>query len=186
MDSQWGVGPLSSGERQYRVREGITGGGRLTAREGGEVSTAEYEYDVGVDWATTAQRVVILDATRAPVADQVVDPTGPALTALADEVASRVGGALERLAVAIEGPWGPVVETVLERGFAVLALNPEQLDRFRDCSSPAGAKDDRRDARVLADALATDRGAFRRLRPDTPRSFGSGNSGARRTSSSKS
>ena len=35
----------------------------------------------------------------------------------------------------------------MERGFAVHALNPKQLDRFRDRFS--GAKDDRRDARVL-------------------------------------
>ena len=35
-------------------------------------------------------------------------------------------------------------------------INPKQLDRFRDRISPAGAKDDRRDARVLASALRTD------------------------------
>jgi len=31
-------------------------------------------------------------------------------------------------------------------GFVVHAINPKQLDRFRDRFSPAGAKDDRRDA----------------------------------------
>jgi hypothetical protein len=34
--------------------------------------------------------------------------------------------------VAIEVPHGPVVETLLERGFNVYAINPKQLDRFRD------------------------------------------------------
>ena len=38
----------------------------------------------------------------------------------------------------------------MERGFTVHSINPKQLDRFRDRISPAGAKDDRRDARVLA------------------------------------
>ncbi len=132
------------------------------------MSTSEYQYYVGVDWATEAHRVVVLDATRAPVADQVVEHTGAALTALADELIRRVGGEAGRLAVAIEVPRGPVVETLLERGCAVYALNPKQLDRFRDRYSVAGAKDDRRDARVLADALATDRAAFRRLQPDAP------------------
>jgi hypothetical protein len=33
----------------------------------------------------------------------------------------------------------------------------------------AGAKDDRRDAFVLADALRTDRGAYRRIEPEDPR-----------------
>ena len=46
---------------------------------------------------------------------------------------------------------------------------PKQLDRFRDRHSVAGAKDDRRDAFVLAEALRTDRGAFRRVAAEDPR-----------------
>jgi RNA polymerase sigma factor (sigma-70 family) len=60
-------------------------------------------------------------------------------------------------------PHGPVVETLLERGFSVHAVNPKQLDRFRDRFTVAGAKDDRRDAHVLADALRTDGHCFLRL-----------------------
>jgi Transposase len=66
--------------------------------------------------------------------------------------------------VAIEVLHGPVVEALLERGFRVHAINPKQLDRFRDQFTVAGAKslppaqagDDRRDARVLANSLRTD------------------------------
>jgi transposase len=68
-----------------------------------------------------------------------------------------------KIAVAIETPRGPVVEALLERGFAVYAINPKQLDRFRDRFSPAGAKDDSRDAHVLGTSLRTDGHAFRRL-----------------------
>jgi len=60
-------------------------------------------------------------------------------------------------------PHGPIVETLLERGFNVYAINPKQLDRFRDRFSPAGAKDDSRDAEVLGDALRTDMRAFRKV-----------------------
>src|SRR6266478_3488085 len=73
------------------------------------------------------------------------------------------------------GHWGghrndarPVVEALLERGFCVYGINPKQLDRFRDRFTVAGAKDDRRDAHVLADSLRTDRHAFRRLSNDEP------------------
>ena len=45
---------------------------------------------------------------------------------------------------------------------------PKQLDRFRDRFSLAGAKDDRRDAWVLADALRIDGRFFRRLDPVEP------------------
>jgi transposase len=48
------------------------------------------------------------------------------------------------------------VEVLVERGFHVFAVNPKQLDRFRDRHMVAGAKDDRRDALVLADSLRTD------------------------------
>ena len=67
------------------------------------------------------------------------------------------------IGVAIETPRGPVVESLMERGFAVHSINPKQLDRFRDRISPAGAKDDRRDARVLADSHC-----LRRLEPTDP------------------
>ena len=73
------------------------------------------------------------------------------------------------VAIAIEIPRGAVVETLVERGFHVYAINPKQLDRFRDRYSICGAKDDRRDAFVLADSLRTDQPCFRRVRLDDPR-----------------
>jgi len=57
---------------------------------------------------------------------------------------------------------------LLEHGFVVFAINPKQLDRFRDRFTVAGAKDDRRDAHVLAGSLRTDRAAFRQLAADNP------------------
>ena len=74
----------------------------------------------------------------------------------------------ELVQVAIEVPHGPVVESLLNRGFQVHSINPRQLDRFRDRFSPAGAKDDSRDAPVLADALRTDPRCLRRLEPLDP------------------
>ena len=77
-----------------------------------------------------------------------------------------IGATPEVIGVAIEMTQGPVVEALLERGFCVYGINPKQLDRFRDRFTVAGAKDDRRDAHVLADSLRTDRHAFRRLSTD--------------------
>ena len=70
--------------------------------------------------------------------------------------------------VAIEIPHGPVVDSLLDRGFQVCSINPRLLDRFRDRFSPAGAKDDRRDARVLADGVRTDPHCLRPLRALDP------------------
>jgi transposase len=55
----------------------------------------------------------------------------------------------------------------LERGYQVFSINPKQLDRFRDRHTVAGAKDDRRDAFVLADSLRTDLPLFRRLQQES-------------------
>jgi len=70
--------------------------------------------------------------------------------------------------VAIETTHGPAVDALIDRGFRVFAINPKQLDRFRDRYSPAGAKDDTRDADTLGRSLRTDPGAFRPLSPDNP------------------
>ena len=51
---------------------------------------------------------------------------------------------------------------------AVFAVNPKQLDRFRDRHTVAGAKDDRRDAWVLADSLRTDPAAFQPVHQEDP------------------
>jgi transposase len=54
----------------------------------------------------------------------------------------------------------------------VLWRDPKQLDRFRYRHTVAGAKDDRCDAEVLADALRTDPHCFRRLAASAPALIG--------------
>jgi hypothetical protein len=61
-----------------------------------------------------------------------------------------------------------VVETLIERRFKVHAVNPKQMDRFRDRFTLAGAKDDSRDAEVMASALRTDPRCFRLLAAADP------------------
>jgi hypothetical protein len=91
-----------------------------------------------------------------------------ALTAFAQWLHEIAGGDPGQAAIAIEVPRGVVVETLVEHGFHLYAINPKQLDRFRDRHSVAGAKDDRRDAFVLSGSLRTDRARFRRIRLDVP------------------
>jgi transposase len=98
-----------------------------------------------------------------------VPHTATALQAFIDALVARADGDPSTVAIGIEMPRGAVVELCVERGFAVYAINPKQLDRFRDRFTPAGAKDDRRDAHVLGDSLRTDSHAFRRVRLDDPR-----------------
>jgi len=123
---------------------------------------------VGIDWASAHHRGCLLDGEGTPVGERDFTHDGAGLTELCDWLTARAGVSAQRIAVAIETPRGPVVEALLERGFAVFSINPKQLDRFRDRFTVAGAKDDSRDAHVLASSLRTDRRAFRRLNVDDP------------------
>jgi transposase len=121
---------------------------------------------VGIDWATEEHAVCLVDRDGLVRGERVFAHSGTGLAEMCTWLMTLTEAAPEELAVAIEVPHGAVVETLLERGMAVHAINPKQLDRFRDRFTVAGAKDDRRDARVLADSLRTDGACFRRLRVD--------------------
>jgi transposase len=127
-----------------------------------------HQWFVGIDWGDQNHQVVVLDQQRRRVGERVVPHDGTSLAQLASWVREVSGGAPSRVAVAIEVPRGAIVETLLEQGFEVFAINPKQLDRFRDRHTVAGAKDDRRDALVLADALRTDPQSFRAVRLGAP------------------
>ena len=124
----------------------------------------EFTHFVGIDWATEEHQVCVLDGRRKVISERGVKHTGTALAELANALAKL--GEPKSIAVAIETSRGAVVEMLMERGFAVFHLNPKQLDRFRDRHTVAGAKDDRRDAFVLADSLRTDLHLFHRVHVD--------------------
>ena len=84
----------------------------------------------------------------------------------------------EQIAIAIEVNHGAVVEALLTKGLRVYSINPKLLDRLRDRFSPAGAKDDRRDAFVLASCVESPEG---RLRARTPMRFGRSSQATKRT-----
>src|SRR5713101_413024 len=127
-----------------------------------------YEWFVGIDWGSQQHQVCVLDGDRRRVGERVVDHDGASLAQLATWLWALSAGHPQRVAVAIEVPRGAMVEGLIERGFHVFAMNPKQLARFRDRHTMSGAKDDRRDAFVLADSVRTDQPSFRRLHLDAP------------------
>jgi transposase len=122
----------------------------------------EYGVFVGVDWATQEHQVCALEANGQILGERAFKHAGTGI----EELVAWLDGFVAKhgsVAVGIETPHGPVVEALLDHGISVFSLNPKQMDRFRDRFTVAGAKDDRLDARVLADSLRTDRPAFRLL-----------------------
>ncbi|MBM3961012.1 MAG: IS110 family transposase [Planctomycetes bacterium] len=122
---------------------------------------SNYQHFVGIDWATVEHEVHAMNAEGKRVSACSFKHSGDGLADLCTWLHKL--GDPATIAVAIEVPHGAVVETLLDRGFVVFSINPKQLDRFRDRFTVAGAKDDRRDAMVLADSLRTDGHLFRRL-----------------------
>ena len=118
---------------------------------------------VGIDWGSESHQVCRIDGEEEPK-QRSFPHTSEGLSAL---VAFVVEGEMdpEWIAIAIEVNHGAVIEALLAKGLRVYSINPKLLDRLRDRFSMAGAKDDRRDAFVLASCVETDAQAFRRIEP---------------------
>lgn len=129
---------------------------------------SERRWWVGIDWATESHAVCVVDSGGKRNLEFGIPNTPEGLCGLIGRLSGLGQGDGGAVVIAIEVPHGPMVDTLLDGGFTVFSINPKQVDRFRDRYSPTGAKDDRRDAFVLANALRTDPQAFHRIDPDHP------------------
>ena len=94
----------------------------------------------GVDWGFQKHQACVLDAAGKVLGEREFEHGGAGLSQMADWLLSFATGDAGEVGVAIETPRGPVVESLMERGFAVHSINPKQLDRFRDgCGSSSSA-----------------------------------------------
>lgn len=123
-----------------------------------------WKLHVGVDWASEKHDVSVVDPEGNLLKEKIFQNTGPGIQSFCCWLLDQHPKSQE-IAIAIETPNGALVEALIDQGFAVFSLNPKQLDRFRDRFSPAGAKDDRLDAFVLATSHRTDERCFRRVSP---------------------
>jgi transposase len=122
---------------------------------------------LSVDWGTELHQVCILDPDGQVVEERKVPHSATTVTEFLDWF-STIAPEPASAAIAIEVPYGALVEELLARNFSVFSINPKQLDRFRDRHFPAGTKDDRKDAFVLADSLRTDQHCFRPVSVNDP------------------
>ena len=102
---------------------------------------SEFRFFVGIDWATEGHQVCVVNSEGQVLAERVVEHSGLGLAQFIEWLIEFAPGAPATVALAIEVPRGAVVESLVERKFAVFSVNPKQLDRFRDRYTVAGAKD---------------------------------------------
>jgi transposase len=141
---------------------------RTAGRGKGADLPNHFQLFVGIDWGSEQHKVCLMNPEGDVLGERSVEHSGSGVADLLAWLHSQAAASPGAIAVAIEIPRGALVESLVERGFAVFSINPKQLDRFRDRYSPAGAKDDRRDAFVLADSLRTDLHCFHAARLDDP------------------
>ena len=126
-----------------------------------------FTWFAAIDWGTERHQACVLDARGGIAGERAFLHSGAGLALLCDWILSIAGSATV-VAVAVEVPHGPIVDSLLDRGMAVHAINPKQLDRLRDrfCISGAKTIGETPTSRPMGD---DDRHLFRRLHVADPR-----------------
>jgi transposase len=120
-------------------------------------------YFVGLDWAAREHAVCAVDERGTVVTRFTATHGAAGLDELVGKL-TKLAPAGE-LRIAIERPSGILVDTLVERGFAVVPIHPNAVKASRARYSAAQAKTDLGDAYLLADVLRTDGHRFRTLSP---------------------
>lgn len=121
---------------------------------------------VGIDWADQSHEVAITNEQSAKLAAFRIPHSSEGFHQLVGRL-HELGATSREVHIAIERPDGLLVVALLEQGYAVYPINPKVVERYRDRHHPSGAKDDARDAQVLAHILRTDGERFRPLTPQS-------------------
>ena len=121
---------------------------------------------VGDDWAEAHHDVYLCDEGGTRLAARRLPEGIEGITALHDLVASHAGDPAE-VVVGIETDRGLWVQSLVEAGYAVYAINPRAASRYRDRHTLSGAKSDPGDAKMLAELVRTDRHNHRQVAGDS-------------------
>ena len=121
---------------------------------------------VGIDWSETHHDACIVDVGGRVLARGRV-PEGVDGVARLHEMVAAHAEDPSQVVVGIELDRGLLVGALLAAGYAVHAINPLSVDRYRDRHRTSGAKSDPGDAKVLADLVRTDRHLHRRVAGDS-------------------
>ncbi|MFD1935536.1 IS110 family transposase [Nonomuraea mangrovi] len=118
---------------------------------------------VGVDWAVDEHAVCVMDPSGEVVTGFVIGHAADAIARLVRRPAKF--GPAGQLPIAIGRPNGRLVDLLLEAGHPVVPVKPNAIKVWRESEGPSGAKNDLRNAEVVADYL---RARQRRLRVAAP------------------
>lgn len=120
---------------------------------------------VGIDWADQEHAVCLIDSEMQTPELSVLAQAPEAIDEWVAEIQRRYPG--QKVAVCLEQKKGALVYALMKFDCLMLVpINPKQLSRFRDAMGPSGAKDDPRDASLLAELLMKHSEHLRAWLPD--------------------
>ena len=121
---------------------------------------------VGIDWSETHHDVCVLNVEGAVLIKGRVPEGVEGLGRLHEMLAAHVEEP-SAVVIGIELDRGLLVGALVAAGYAVHAVNPLSVERYRDRHRTSGAKSDPGDAKVLADLVRTDRHLHRQVAGDS-------------------
>ena len=124
---------------------------------------------VGDDWAEAHHDIEVQDELGRVLARRRLPEGVAGLGQLHALIADHLGDEDEpsSVLVGIETDRGPWVQALIAAGYAVYAINPLQVSRYRERHVTSGAKSDPGDAHVLAEIVRTDRAHHRPVSGDS-------------------
>jgi len=122
---------------------------------------------IGIDWAQHKHDVVLMDPSGTLIRRMTLTHGADDLQELGQVIAEHEP-APQQVRVGVELHNGALLAWLLEQQYVVYGINPKSSQKARDLYRPAGAKDDRGDAFILAEMIRTDAGRLRPVRDDSP------------------
>src|SRR5262249_22820010 len=101
---------------------GIDRTSRWPVKQWRRIMTGDFEWYVGIDWASEQHRVCLLDGGGGRAGERGVAHSGDGLAELAAGLTAKGGCEPQKIAVAIETPSGPVVAANKHATSAQIAL----------------------------------------------------------------
>ncbi|MEI7745887.1 MAG: IS110 family transposase [Chloroflexota bacterium] len=124
---------------------------------------------VGDDWAEAHHDIEIVSESGKVLARKRLPEGVAGIEALLALIADHLGDEDDAgdVVAGIETDRGPWVQALIAAGYAVFAINPVQVARYRERHSASGAKSDPGDAHVLAEVVRLDRDHHRQVAGDS-------------------
>jgi transposase len=122
---------------------------------------------IGIDWSEQKHQVCFMNEAGAVIQQMSVEHSVEGFLKL-EAARQKLGVSPKEVVVGLETAHNLLIDMLIERSYpAIYILPPNQVKSNAGRYAQSGAKDDTRDAWVIADMLRTDRGRLHAWQPDS-------------------